>query len=376
MIVELGEEGGTNMIRKANSRPARRRSGVTRRRFIAGAAAASGMLGAPWVLRFAHAAEITLKLSHMLPPVSLAHRRMFQPWAEKVNKESGGRIEVQIFPAMSLGGKPDLVDQARDGIADFSWALPNYQAGRFPVLETFTLPFLITTAEQTGQAIDEYMRAYGKAEFDFVHPLAWWCHGPALFMTKGKPVQKMADLKGLRIRGGNQNIVEALGLLGANPQSYPVTEVVTQLSKGTSQGAVIPYEIVPAFKLQELLDSFSEFERGGRGFYTFPFLFSMNRKKYESLPDDLRKVIDANSGPALSRKFGADFDFGDRFGRGLVEKAGGKFFTIPKAEVERWRVVSEPVSQKWIETLNRRNLDGKKLVTAANALVDKYAKAT
>jgi TRAP-type C4-dicarboxylate transport system substrate-binding protein len=155
-----------------------------------------------------------------------------------------------------------------------------------------------------------------------------------------------------------------------------VTEVVTQLSKGTSQGAVIPYEIVPAFKLQELLDSFSEFERGGRGFYTFPFLFSMNRKKYESLPDDLRKVIDANSGPALSRKFGADFDFGDRFGRGLVEKAGGKFFTIPKAEVERWRVVSEPVSQKWIETLNRRNLDGKKLVTAANALVDKYAKAT
>jgi TRAP-type C4-dicarboxylate transport system substrate-binding protein len=364
------------MIMKANSRSARRRSGVTRRRFIAGAAAAGGVLGAPLVLRFAHAAEVTLKLGHMLPPVSLAHRRMFQPWAEKVNKESGGRIEVQIFPAMSLGGKPpDLVDQARDGIADFTWALPNYQAGRFPILETWTLPYLITTAEQTAQAIDEYMRTYGKAEFDFLHPLAWWCHGPALFMTKGKAIEKMADLKGLRIRGGAQNVVEALALLGANPQSYPVTELVTQLSKGTSQGATIPYEIVPAFKLQELLDTFSEFERGGRQFYTFPFLFGMNKKRYESLPDDLRKVIDANSGPALSRRFGADFDFGDKVGRGLCEKAGAKFVTIPKAELERWRAVCEPLVQKWIESLNRRNLDGRKLVAAADALVDKYAKS-
>jgi len=365
------------MIGKASSRSAHRRSGLTRRRFIAGAAAAGGVLGAPLVLRFARAAEVTLKLSHMLPPVSLAHRRMFQPWAEKVSKESGGRIDVQIFPAMSLGGKPpDLVDQARDGIADFTWALPNYQAGRFPALETWTLPFLITNAEQTAQAIDEYMRSHGKAEFDFLQPLAWWCHGPALFMTKGRPIEKMADLKGLRIRGGQQNIVEALTMLGANAQSYPVTELVTQLSKGTSEGAVIPYEIVPAFKLHELLDHFSELERGGRGLYTFPFLFAMNRKRYESLPDDLRKVIDANSGPALSRRFGADFDFGDQFGRGLVEKAGRKFFTIPRAEVERWRAVLEPLSQKWIETLNRRNLDGKKLVAAANALVDKYAKTS
>ena len=353
-----------------------KRTRITRRRFVAGAAAAGGLMGAPLVLRFAHAAEVTLKLGHMLPPVSLAHRRMFAPWAEKVNKESGGRIDVQIFPGMSLGGRPpDLVDQARDGIADFVWALPNYQAGRFPVLETWTLPFLITTGEQTAQAVDEYMRTHGKAEFDFLQPLAWWCHGPAVFMTKGAPVARMADLKGLRIRAGSQNIVKTLGLLGANPQSYPVTELVTQISKGTSQGAVIPYEIVPAFKLHQLLDNFSELERGARQFYTFPFLFAMNKKKYESLPDDLRKVIDANSGPALSRKFGADFDFGDGFGRGLCEKAGAKFSTIPAAEVARWQATCEPVARDWIETLNKRNLDGGKLVAAANALVDKYAKS-
>jgi TRAP-type C4-dicarboxylate transport system substrate-binding protein len=345
------------------------------RRTVLGLAA--GALAGPWVRRLAHAAEVTLKLSHMLPPVSLAHRRMFQPWAERVGKASGGRIEVQIFPAMSLGGRPpDLVDQARDGIADFSWALPTYQAGRFPILETWTLPFMITTAERTAQAIDEYMRTHGKAEFDAVHPLAWWCHGPGLIMTRGKRVEKMEDLRGVRVRGGNQVIVEALGLLGANAQFYPVPEVPSQLSKGTSDGVALPYEIVPAFKLHELLDHFAEMEKGVRQFYTLPFVLLMNRKKYESLPDDLRKVIDAHSGPALSRQFGADFDFGDSFGRGLVEKAGRTFTTIPAAEAERWQARVAPLTAKWIEELNRRKLDGKALVDAANALLDKYAKAS
>jgi hypothetical protein len=86
--------------------------------------------------------------------------------------------------------------------------------------------------------------------------------------------------------------------------------------------------------------------------------------------------LSAHSGPALSRQFGADFDFGDSFGRGLVEKAGRTFTTIPAAEVERWQARVAPLTAKWIEELNRRKLDGKALVDAANALLDKYAKAS
>lgn len=349
-------------------------AGVTRRTALALTGAA---IAAPVVLRHAHAAEVTLKLSHMLPPVSLAHRRMFQPWAEKVKKESDGRIDVQIFPSMSLGGRPpDLVDQARDGIAELSWALPTYHAGRFPILETWTLPFMITNAEQTSQAIDEYVRTHGGKEWADVQPLAWWCHGPGLFMTKGKRIEKMEDLKGVRIRGGNQVIVRALELLGASAQFYPVPEVPSQLSKGVSDGVTLPYEIVPAFKLHELLDHFAEMEKGVRQFYTIPFGFLMNKRRYESLPDDLRKVIDDNSGPALSRKFGADFDFGDKYGRGLVEKADRTFTTISAEEVGRWQKTVAPLTESWIGELDKRDLDGKKLVEAANTLLDKYAKSS
>ena len=334
-------------------------------------------LAAPLVLRHARAAEVTLRLSHMLPPVSTAHRRMFDPWAKKVMAESGGRIDVQIFPAMSLGGKaPELLDQLRNGVADFVWALPHYQPGRYPVVETWTLPFLITNAEQTAQAIHAYMATHGKQEFSFCQPIAWWAQTPGLVMTKGFKVETAADLKGRRIRGGNQIIVEALSLLGANGQFYPVTEVAQQLSKGVSDGVALPYEIVPAFKLQELMDNFAEMAPGARNFYTVPMVFAMNKKKYESLPDDLRKVIDANSGAAMSRKFGADFDVGDKIGRELCVKAGAKFSIIAKDEVDRWRKTCAPLYDKWTAELNKRGLDGKTLVAAADQLVDKYAKAS
>lgn len=354
----------------------RKPAGVTRRHalaLVAGAAAAP--VAFPAVIRDLRAAETTLRLHHMLPPVSTAHKRMFQPWAEKVIKESGGRIDVQIFPAMSLGGKPpELLDQLKGGVADFVWALPHYQPGRYPVLETWTLPFLVTNATQTSQAIDEYMGTVGKEEFSFCKPIAWWAQSPGLFMTKGKKIEKMEDLNGLRIRGGNQIITEAISMMGANGVFFPVTEVAQNLSKGVADGVALPYEIVPAFKLHELANCFAEVEKGGRNFYSVPMLFAMNRQKYESLPDDLRKVIDANSGPAMAAKFGADFDFGDTIGRGLCEKAGGTFTTITNAEVKRWRERVAPLSAKWAESLDKKGHDGKKLVALADQLVEKYAK--
>lgn len=334
-----------------------------------------GAVAAPAVIRDLKAAEVTLRLHHMLPPVSTAHKTMFQPWAEKVMKESGGRIDVQIFPAMSLGGKPpELLDQLKGGGADFVWALPHYQPGRYPVLETWTLPFLITNSTQTSQSIHEYMNTVGAKEFAFCKPIAWWAQSPGLFMTKGKKIEKMEDLKGLRIRGGNQIITEAISMMGANGVFFPVTEVAQNLSKGVADGVALPYEIVPAFKLHELANCFAEVAKGGRNFYTVPMVFAMNLQKYEKLPDDLRKVIDANSGAAMARKFGADFDAGDAFGRSLCEKAGATFTTISVAEAKRWRDTVAPLTAQWIDTLNKKGFDGKMLVETADRLVDKYAK--
>ena len=106
--------------------------------------------GATMALAFgaASAEEVTLKVHHFLPPGSTAHAKFITPWCDKINKESAGRLKCQIYPAMQLGGTPpQLIDQARDGIADIVWTLPGYSAGRFPAVEVFELRFMTMTAE-------------------------------------------------------------------------------------------------------------------------------------------------------------------------------------------------------------------------------------
>jgi TRAP-type C4-dicarboxylate transport system substrate-binding protein len=114
---------------------------LSRRRFLG---ATGTVLAAPAIARPAFAqAQVTLKLHHFLPPVSNGHSKMLAPWAKMVEEDSGGKIKIDIFPSMQLGGTPpQLYDQARDGVADIVWTLPGSTAGRFPSTEVFELPFV------------------------------------------------------------------------------------------------------------------------------------------------------------------------------------------------------------------------------------------
>ncbi len=343
---------------------------ATRRAVVFGL---SGTVAMPAVLRRAHAAEITLRLSHFLPPVSAAHRTMFQPWAEKVTADSGGRIDVQIFPSMQLGGRPpELVDQVRNGIADLGWALPHYQPGRYPLMETWTLPFQITTTVETTPAFHEFMTTTAGDEFSEVVPLAWWLQTPGIFMTKGFGITSAADLANKRIRGGTEIITRTLTELGANGVFFPVPEAPQNLATGAIDGVALPYEIVPAFRFHELVDNFSEPEEGGRGFYTLPMLFLMNRRRYEALPDDLRAVIDANAGLDLSNKFAAIFQENDAFGRKMAVDSGAAFHTIPAAEMDRWHEIAQPIFDAYAAELTSRGFDGAAVVNEVDSLVESH----
>src|SRR5262252_530951 len=104
-------------------------------------------IGIGAALTFAAAAavaqDVTLRIHHFLPPKGTIQAQVFEPWCEKIGKESGGRLKCQIFPAMQLGGTPpQLFDQARDGVADIIWTVPTYQSGRFVKSEVFELPFM------------------------------------------------------------------------------------------------------------------------------------------------------------------------------------------------------------------------------------------
>ena len=332
--------------------------------------AAAVAFGAMSVSAFAQ--DVTLRFHQMLPPQATIPAKAIKPWAEKVMKESGGRIKVEQFDAMSLGGKPpELYDQAKDGAVDLIWTVIGYTPGRFPTTEAFELPFMMTTGEATSRAFQEYCEKNCMDEFSDVKVIAWHAHGPGLIHSKD-PVNKLEDMNGLKIRGGSRVINQMLEKLGATPVGMPVPAVSEALSKGVITATTIPWEVTPALKVSELVKNHTTFS-GKNGLYTQTFVVAMNKDSYEALPDDLKKVIDDNSGMETAAFFGRVMDEGDAVGKAIAEKLGNNIIVLDEAETQRWKDAAEPLIEGWEVEMDAKGKDGKALVEEARSLVEKYS---
>ncbi|GAA0310150.1 TRAP transporter substrate-binding protein [Rhodovulum strictum] len=341
---------------------------LTRRGMLATFGAA---LAAPALVGRADAAEVTLRLHHFMPATTTTQTKVFEPWAAELAEASGGRIAVQIYPAMQLGGKPpQLVDQTRNGIVDIAWTLTVYTPDRYLVAETLSLPFMATTAEQTSVAMQTLMDEFGQGEYAGVRPLAFHTHASGKFHMRRTAITGAADLRGQRVRSPNKSTGDLLAALGAEPVFFPVTEMVVGLSNGVIDGCCLPYEAVPALKLHELTREHSAAASGARGLYTNTFALVMNQRSYDRMPDDLRGVIDAATGPALSQRLGRNFDVSEEVGRKVVEDAGNAIHEIAADEIARWREMAIPVHAAWQAKLDAAGLDGAAIMARANALLD------
>jgi TRAP-type transport system periplasmic protein len=320
---------------------------------------------------------VTLKFHTFMAPQSNVWLNMHKAWMDKVEKESGGRIKFEGYPAMQLGGTPvQLFDQVRDGVADIVWTLPGNTAGRFPRVDVFDLPFMMSNAEATSKAYWEYVQTMAPDEFKEVQVLALHVHGPGVIHTADKPVKSVADMKGLKLRGPTRQVNKLLANLGATPVGMALPSIPDALSKGTISGAVIPWEVVPSVKVQELTKYHAEFDPAGGALYTLTFVMAMNKAKYNSLPADLKKIIDNNSGMATSAWLGKTQQAGDAAGRKSASDRGNTIFTVGKEEAQQFRRASRQVEIEWVEDMNKRGFDGKKLLDTARALIEKHTKTT
>jgi len=331
--------------------------------------AAAGLFGGQAVAQ----QTVTLRLHQFLPPQATIPARAIIPWAQKIEAESGGRIKIQLFHAMQMGGSPpQLFDQARDGVADITWTVLGYTPGRFNKAEVFELPFMSGSAEASSRAFHEYVETFAADEFRSVKLLAAHTHGPGLFHTKN-PVTGLESLRGMKIRGGSRIINNMLTKLGATPVGMPVPAVTEALSKGVIDGTTIPWEVTPSLKVTELVKNHTTFA-GATGLYTQTFAFSMNRNAYDRLPADLKKVIDDNSGVETAAMFGRVMDEGDKVGLDIAQKAKNNIVALDVAETQRWRRTAAAVETDWIAEMKGKNIDGAKLAAEARALIAKYTK--
>jgi len=326
-----------------------------------------------FVWHTASAADVTLRFHQFLPPQATIPSKAIAPWAAKIEKESGGRIKVQQFPSMQLGGKPpELFDQAKDGVADIVWTVLGYTPGRFPKSEVFELPFSSGLAEPASRAFQEYVEKNAMDEFKDVKVIAVHVHGPGLIHSKD-PITKLEDMKGMKVRGGSRIVNIMLEQLGATPVGMPVPAISEALSKGVISATTIPWEVVPALKVQQIVHNHTGFA-GDKGLYTQTFVVAMNKGAYDKLPADLKKVIDANSGIETAAMFGKAMDEGDKVGMSLAQKAGNKIYMLDAVETQTWRRTAASVRGIWYKEVGAKGIDGPKLAAEADGLIDKYSK--
>ena len=323
----------------------------------------------------ASAQTFNMKLHTFVPPVSNPPKTFLIPWMKKVEKESKGRIKIQGFWSMQLGGKPtQLLDQVKDGVVDFVWTLPGFTPGRMPSVEPFELPFVHRNALSTTLALQDYQDKYLKKELSLYHPILVHAHEGFLIQTR-KPVTKMADLKGLKLRAASRAGVWLLDALGATGIGLPLPQIPAALSKGVIDGVTLPYEIAPAVKTPDLVSNFTTLAGPQPRLGTNVFTFLMNKNSYDKLPDDLKKVIDNNSGRNIAKWGGQNWrDIEEPSLKIVKSRKKNKFHVIPEGEVAKMRKAAQPVFDKWFTEVKKAGLDGPAMLKDARALIEKYSK--
>jgi TRAP-type C4-dicarboxylate transport system substrate-binding protein len=317
------------------------------------------------------AQEVTLRLHQFLPEQSFVPAQILTPWIERIEAESDGRIKIEHFPSMQLGGKPsDLVDQVTDGVVDIIWTLPGYTPGRFPRTEVFELPFMVKDAEAASRAYWDLAEAeMMQTDFRDLHLLGAWVHGPGVIHS-ARPVEKLEDMVGLKLRAPSRVTTRLLEALGSTAVGMPVPAVPEQLSKGVIDGALLPWEVSASLRIGELVKNHTEFP--DRGIYVATFILAMNKDAYDRLSPDLKAVIDAASGADFSADAGRLQQGEDVPSRKTAEDMGNAIIVLAPEEAARWEAAAAPVTEAWIAEMDAQGIDGRALYDTAREAIQKY----
>lgn len=337
-----------------------------RRDFIRTASIGAATLAMPSIVRAAGVE--TFKLHHFLGAKAPAQTKMLEPWAKAVEANAGGAVKIELYPAMTLGGRPpELIQQARDGIVDIIWTVNGYTPGLFPRTEAFELPFVfVNDPKAANLAIGEIFQSDLAGDYAGVEVMFLHVHAGQAIQMGTKLVRKPADMAGLKMRIPTRTGAWVIEALGATPIAMPVPDLPQALQKGVVDGAFIPWEIIPALKIQDQTKYQIEGHDRAR-FGTTTFQVSMNKGRWDSLSPEIQKAFRDASGPDWLAEVGDIWRASDDFGIKVATDAGNEHVTLTEEETAAFKDALEPVVNKWIDEVSAQGIDGKGLVEKARA---------
>ena len=304
------------------------------------------------------AADVTLRFAHFWPAVAGLHKNVYQKWADAVEKESNGRIKVEMYPSATLAKPPAQYEAVKKRIADVTATVLGYSANRFPLTQVVELPG-VTGNGKHGSCVIQTMYDEGMLdnEYSDTKPLFLFTHGPGHFHTNTAAITMPSDFRGLKIRRPTTVVSKILEEMGAKPVGMPAPKSYPSMQRGVIDGVALPWEGALAFRLNELAVNHTEV-----GLYTLSFIVTMNKQVYNSLPDDLKKVIDNNSGQKWAQIAGVEFDNADVKGRAQAVKAGHNIVTIEGGvENPQWQPYLERAKEAYLSEVEAKGKPARKV---------------
>ena len=300
----------------------------------------------------AQAAETVQLTYSIFFPATHGNTILATEWAKEIEKRTNGAVKINMFPGGTLTPADQCYDGVVKGISDIGMSVCSYTAGRFPLTEVIDMPLGYKNGKQVTLLCNAYYKKFKPKEFDDVKIMYLHGHGPGIFHTK-KPVEKMEDLKGMKIRctGTSKKVVSALG---ATPVAMPQPETYDALQKGVVDGVVSPIETLKGWKFGEVVKSSTE---NFGSSYSLAFFVAMNKKKWDSLPKDVQETIEKINDEWI-QKTAQKWDEFDVEGKKLTLEKGNKVIELSKEEDERWKKAVQPVLAEYVEAMKAKGLPG------------------
>jgi TRAP-type C4-dicarboxylate transport system substrate-binding protein len=312
---------------------------------------------------------ITLKVTNWFP-VGHAQDVLLQEWGKDLEKRSGGKVKVNYYAGGTLVPAAQSYDAVVKGIADVSNHVMGYTMGRFPFSQVLDLPIGFPPGPGPTKIANEVYKKFKPKEFEDVKVL--WFHAMpyGLVHTKTRPVRKLEDIKGLKLRCYGSN-AKFLSAVGAAPVAMPMPDVYDALSKGVVDGLLSSYEALHGFRTGEHIKYCTENLDTA---YSAAFVVAMNKKTFASLPADVQKIIEEMS-PEYIEKYGKMWAEIDAAGKDWLVKRGVEIIPLSNEEEARWyEQGAKPLVEAYISDMKTKGLPGEEAVAFLKESFKEYRK--
>jgi len=312
-----------------------------------------GMIASPSFIPAALAQAKPMELSYSIFfPAPHKNTVLATEWAKEVEKRANGMVKITVFPGGTLTPADKCYDGVVKGISDIGMSVFGYTRGKFPLTEVIDLPLGYKRGIAATRLVNQYYQQFKPKEFDEVKVLYLHAHGPGILHTK-KPVSKLEELKGMRIRSTGLS-AKVASALGATPVAMPMGETYDALQRGMVDGSLAPIESLEGWKWGEVVKYTTESFGSA---YSTGFFVVMNKEKWNALSPEIQKVIEKVDTEWIE-KTGMLWDEIDKSGKAFTLKLGNQIISLPKEEDQRWAKAVRPILDDYVNNMKGKGLPG------------------